>query len=344
MRIESSDIHMNARSTDSERQSQRVSVKQEKVTVIGLAVNQQESDGSGTLTAKDALKEYRRRMEALKPAQPIEIEPEEIQQITVIEKLISMLLGKEFRFHRPYLNDMEPSAYGSSIQGIVGGSQWDHQVIETSIEYHRESGIRFDAQGMVQTEDGRQINIDLHLSKQRSLSVTMTSRQETWTKPKDPLVLQFDGAFPELSGETMSFDIDFDGTEDQIHQLTSGSGFLVYDKNEDGIIHDGSELFGTRTGDGFSELSAYDIDENGWIDENDPIFNKLRIWMGDEQGGRTLIGLGEVGVGAIYVGHLSTYFEEMDSAYNKLGAIQQSGIYLREDGQVSSIHHLDFYV
>ncbi len=66
--------------------------------------------------------------------------------------------------------------------------------------------------------------------------------------------------------------------------------------------------------------------------------------MGDDQGSRQLIGLGEVGVGAIYVGHLSTYFESMDDAYNKLGAIQQSGIYLTQEGDVSSIHHLDFYV
>ncbi len=205
MRIESSDIQMKARSTDSEHQSQRISVKQEKVRIVEVVGKEGEGKTTGEMTAKEALNEYRRRMEALKPPKPIEIEQEEMRQISVIEKLISMLLGKEFKFHRPYLSDIQPSAYSSSIQGIVGGAQWNHKVIETSIEYHRESGISFDAQGIVTTEDGRQINIGLHLSQQRSLSVTMKSRQETWTKPKDPLVLQFDGAFPELSGETMRF-------------------------------------------------------------------------------------------------------------------------------------------
>ncbi len=39
-------------------------------------------------------------------------------------------------------------------------------------------------------------------------------------------------------------------------------------------INDGSELFGTSSGDGFKDLATYDEDENGWIDENDSIFSK----------------------------------------------------------------------
>mgnify|MGYP000465316364 CR=1 FL=1 len=51
--------------------------------------------------------------------------------------------------------------------------------------------------------------------------------------------------------------------------LQGGSGYLALNKNGDGVINDGSELFGTASGDGFYDLSMYDEDGNGWIDEND---------------------------------------------------------------------------
>ena len=77
------------------------------------------------------------------------------------------------------------------------------------------------------------------------------------------------------------FDIDADGEEESISYLQGGSGYLALDKNGDGVINDGSELFGTKSGDGFADLAEYDADGNGWIDENDPIFDKLLIWAKD---------------------------------------------------------------
>lgn len=56
-----------------------------------------------------------------------------------------------------------------------------------------------------------------------------------------------------------------------------GSGFLALDRNQNGVVDDGSELFGTQSGDGFAHLALYDQDSNGWIDANDPVFDKLRI-------------------------------------------------------------------
>ena len=88
---------------------------------------------------------------------------------------------------------------------------------------------------------------------------------------------------PELSDQTFYFDLDADGEEEEISML-KGSGYLALDKNEDGIINDGSELFGTGNGDGFADLARYDEDGNGWIDENDSIWSKLKIWCKDENG------------------------------------------------------------
>lgn len=79
------------------------------------------------------------------------------------------------------------------------------------------------------------------------------------------------------------FDLDCDGKEEEISSLGKGSGFLALDKNGDGIINDGTELFGTKSGDGFADLAEYDEDGNGWIDEDDGIFSQLRIWTKNEK-------------------------------------------------------------
>ena len=75
--------------------------------------------------------------------------------------------------------------------------------------------------------------------------------------------------------------------------------FLALDKNGDGRMNDGSELFGTASGDGFKDLAAYDEDGNGWIDENDSIYSQLKIWTKDENGKDHLIDLKDADVGAI---------------------------------------------
>lgn len=61
--------------------------------------------------------------------------------------------------------------------------------------------------------------------------------------------------------------MDCDGKQEEISKLNAGCGYLALDKNGDGVINDGNELFGVKTGDGFYELSKYDSDLNGWIDE-----------------------------------------------------------------------------
>ena len=115
----------------------------------------------------------------------------------------------------------------------------------------------------------------------------------------DPLVINLEGNVAQVSDHTFFFDIDCDGVEDEISKLISGSGFLALDQNGDGIINDGSELFGTQSGNGFADLAKFDSDGNGFIDENDEIFDRLKIWCMAENGQPHLYSLKEQGVGAI---------------------------------------------
>ena len=63
--------------------------------------------------------------------------------------------------------------------------------------------------------------------------------------------------------------------------MAANSAYLAIDANNDGLINDGSELFGTRSGDGFADLAKLDSDGNRWLDEADSQFDRLRIWQPD---------------------------------------------------------------
>ncbi|WP_426993372.1 hypothetical protein [Methylomonas sp. CM2] len=158
------------------------------------------------------------------------------------------------------------------------------------------------------------------------------------------MVINFDGTAAELSNTSFQFDIDADGTPDQIAGLKSGSGLLALDKNNDGSVNDGSELFGALTGNGFAELANYDQDGNQFIDAADAIYQKLRIWQRNADGSQQLLALGAKNVGAIYLGHLTTPFQLKDDNNQSRAEVASSGFYLTEQGQAGSVQQLNFLV
>jgi len=165
------------------------------------------------------------------------------------------------------------------------------------------------------------------------------------SKFKDPLVINLDTNIAQVSDQKFFFDLDCDGKEEEISSLQAGSGFLALDLNEDGKINDGSELFGTKSGDGFKDLSRYDSDGNGWIDEADPIWEKLLIWTKDEDGKDKLYHLSDLGVGAIGLSQVGTQFSLNSEKTNETNAmIRKTGIFLYENGAVSTLQHLDMAV
>ena len=204
--------------------------------------------------------------------------------------------------------------------------------------YEESQSMSFSTFGHITTENS-EIDVNLHFSMSRSFVV---ENQISINDSFDPLIINLDGLMPQLSKDTFSFDLDNDGESDQISKLTSGNGFLALDRNEDGKINQGSELFGTRTGDGFQELSKYDKDHNDWIDENDSIFNKLRIWLKNEDTNeRELIALGEVGIGAIYLNSTASEFTYKNTSNQVLGELKGCSFYLNEDGTSGNISQID---
>jgi hypothetical protein len=145
----------------------------------------------------------------------------------------------------------------------------------------------------------------------------------------------------ELSENTMDFDLNADGKTESIATLEPGSAFLALDENKDGRVSDGSELFGPRTGKGFAELASYDQDGNGWIDEADPVFDRLALWAATGGDNDNLVSLEKGGIGAIYLGSVDSEFALTDAQNEDQGQIARSSIYLTEDGEARTVQKID---
>lgn len=208
--------------------------------------------------------------------------------------------------------------------------------------YEETENTSFTTQGTVKCADGREINFNLNLEMSRSFQEYYEENIAfTQTSMCDPLVINLTGNIADLSDQTFFFDLDGDGQKDEINRLAAGSGFLALDKNGDGKINDGSELFGTKSGDGFADLAAYDTDHNGFIDEGDEIWDKLKIWVMDENGNEQLYSLAEKGVGAICLQNNATNFAITDANNQAKGTIRSTGVFLYENGNAGTVQHVD---
>jgi len=228
-----------------------------------------------------------------------------------------------------------------SGQGASGGVSIQMSFSSTkTIEEHEST--EFSSAGTVTTTDGKSISFDLDMSMQRDFSYTETNEFTQSVLFKDPIVINYPGSAAQLSDEKYAFDIDADGNEDLISYFNSGA-MLALDKNNDGVINDGSELFGAISGNGFADLAAYDEDGNHYIDEADSIFADLKLWTKTESED-SLASLSSMDVGAIYLGASETPFDIKgeDNQFN--GKVRASSFYLTDAGTPGSIQQVDMVV
>ena len=218
---------------------------------------------------------------------------------------------------------------------------WTRETSETISEHE---STEFSSSGKVLTSDGRALDFTLELCMSRDFSCQRKTLESGKVVLRDPLVINFDGDAAELDGTRLAFDLDADGKVEAIPGLSCASGYLAIDRNGDGCVNDGRELFGTRSGDGFAELAALDSDGNHWLDEADAAFDALRVWQRDESGQSTLSSLRERGVGALYLGSSETPFALKDGDNALLGQVRASGLYLNEDGSAGSLQQIDLAV
>lgn len=213
---------------------------------------------------------------------------------------------------------------------------WSWQARETIREFEHTS---VDGRGTVRTADGRNLDFRLQLDCCHEFRGEREFQDQGRMVLHDPLVLNFAGTAADLSGAAVAFDLDGDGKRERIPGLGAGIAYLVFDRNGNGQIDDGRELFGTASGNGFADLAAYDSDHNGWLDEADSGFSALGVWDGRPGDGPQR--LAEAGVGALWLGATDSPFAIKDGANQLLGEIRSAGLYLLEDGRVGSLQQVD---
>jgi hypothetical protein len=284
-----------------------------------------------------------------------ELSPREKEIISLLEKFLSKLSGKKVMINVP--DKLPLSGRGNSDFGHLMATKNDgnnngngSQRVGWGINYHYEESytekesMNFSAQGTILTEDGSEIKFKLNIMTSREYTSYQSIDIKAGDALIDPLVINYGAGSASLSGFKTDFDLNADGTQDTISFLAEGSGFLALDENNDGVINDGSELFGPASGDGFGELAEYDNDQNSWIDENDSIYKELSLWIKDAAGNDQLLALSQVGIGAIYLGNVDSLFSLKDTDNHLDAQIKETGIFLKENGEAGTVQHVDFAV
>lgn len=315
-----------------------------------------------------SLEDMLKRMRAEKTNQ-FEAPDDLDDKIKMIKKILATLRGEEIpedckvkpKDHR--IRDFRSAEYramdsfnvsssgavsisGNANGGMTTGSGtlWQKVIATSGFSVECES-TTFASTGIAKTQDGRSISFNVEISMTRAFMSEINILEAQEYIKTDPLVINLDSNIGKVTDQKFLFDLDSDGQEEKISFAGHGSGFLALDKNGDGRINDGSELFGTKSGDGFKDLAQYDEDGNGWIDESDSVWSKLKVWTKDEDGNDYLIDLKKADVGAIYLGNADTQFSLKDDMNNLNGEIRKTGIYLKESsGSVGTINHIDLAV
>lgn len=240
-------------------------------------------------------------------------------------------------------HDNTSDGEAEEVPGVkIGGSPFEVAFATHSLQYEHQY-VHVVSEGAVSTADGRDISFSLDLRMEReSFSYHNFAIEGGGGVFLDPLVLNFDTELDLLSNTSFSFDLNGDGEEESLTGLGAGSGFLALDLNGDEEINDGLELFGPLSGHGYRELAVHDSDKNNWIDENDPIFNKLMVWMHAGSDAEELMTLKEAGVGAISLSNVDSLFDLKDESNAILGQVTSSGIFLTEDGEVRSVQEIEY--
>lgn len=154
-------------------------------------------------------------------------------------------------------------------------------------------------------------------------------------RQSDPLALDLDGDGLRTTGveRGVAFDIDGDGVTDRVSFVTGGDAFVALDRNGNGVIDSGRELFGDQLGhaNGFLALADHDANGDRRIDAGDAVYADLRLLRIDSDGSQSLTTLAAAGVRAIHLDYVDTR-----QALNAYDSITQLGRFERSDGSTGT--------
>lgn len=352
------DNRRNGSTVSSNPASDQLSLSPEGLSMASL--NAQASEMSQSQTFSDTYKLFAPIDEAEELGLESFFSEKDLNNLTLLERLIAALTGKRFKFNHLLMKEPYKGSSGgpnfqannpeSNTPNLSNVSFNPVQPLGWGIQYHSETTralkqtVDFKSTGSIQTEDGRSINFELNYHFSQEVYSRSVVDFKAGDALIDPLVIRLNNGPMAYSEDTIRFDLDIDGIKDEFRVPIDNAGMLFLDKNGNHKVDDGSELFGPQTDDGFGELAALDTDKNGWIDEGDAAFKDLRIWIRSGDGTDRYLGLIEAGVGALFVSGANTEAELYNNSVEQVGQMKATGFYLKENGQAGLMHELDFKI
>ncbi|MEN8820383.1 MAG: hypothetical protein ABF271_04675 [Abyssibacter sp.] len=261
-------------------------------------------------------------------------------QLRLMKDLVESLLGKMFELFDEQALEAQPTADGAASEPRSATGATTLRAVQ---EYREHEQFAFAARGLIQTEDGQQIEVEINLSMQRSLVERSSLELTVGDAPrlKDPLVINFNGRAAELTSDRFAFDLDADGLADQLPGLAAGHALVVIDRNGNGRIDDGREVLGALSGDAYGDLRKLDDDGNGFVDAGDAAFDQLGLWR---PGQSDIDALKNSVIGALSTDSAATLFQLTDEARELAGQLQRTGVWIGDNGEAGTVQQLDFRV
>lgn len=181
-----------------------------------------------------------------------------------------------------------------------------------------------------------------HLGHKYSDGITNAVERATGSSRVDPIILDLNGDGISLTSvdSGVYFDIDNSGFKEKTAWVSKEDGLLVLDRNENGVIDSGTELFGDQTilkdgsmsDSGYTTLAELDENRDGVIDKGDSKFSELRIWKDKNSDGISdkdeLFELGDVNVKSI-----SLDAKEIGDELNDGNIIRSRGYFINKDNK-----------
>ncbi|ORF02841.1 calcium-binding protein [Snodgrassella alvi] len=153
--------------------------------------------------------------------------------------------------------------------------------------------------------DGKDLKINdgLTVKNFKNGDLNIRLREEDDTRPdfkdaeniRSPIIIDMngDGVKTTAQGKHTYFDHDGNGFAENTGWVDSNDALLVLDRNQNGLIDDGKELFGSNTllssgkkaQNGFEALAEFDENRDGVIDAADSVWSRLQLWQDKNQNG-----------------------------------------------------------
>ncbi len=205
--------------------------------------------------------------------------------------------------------------------------------------------------GIISVDEAKFL-IESHLGKG-----TVEVDSEQWDEAQrervyvDPVILDLngDGTYASTLEEGVYFDFEGDGYKEKTAWATEEDGLLVGDVNGNGIVDNGSELFGDQTAlsdgmlasSGFEALSELDSDGDSKITDADDLYSQLRVWVDENQDGVSqeteLHTLGEMQIAEISLASRQTSRNDGNG-----NVINYTSSYVTKDGKTFGMAELNF--